>query len=75
MYIILLCIREMDEHTCYILSLRSTFLQTVNMTSKNILLEYYKTAHDCILIHIKKDMQNYSIILIVNYINLNSATL
>lgn len=25
-------------------------------------------AHDCILIHIKKDMQNYSIILIVNYI-------
>ena len=38
--IILLCIREMDEHTCYILSLRSTFLQTVNMTSKNILLEY-----------------------------------
>ena len=33
MYIILLCIREMDEHTCYILSLRSTFLQTVNMTS------------------------------------------
>ena len=40
MYIILLCIREMDEHTCYILSLRSTFLQTVNMTSKNILLEY-----------------------------------
>ena len=39
-YIILLCIREMDEHTCYILSLRSTFLQTVNMTSKNILLEY-----------------------------------
>ena len=33
-------IREMDEHTCYILSLRSTFLQTVNMTSKNILLEY-----------------------------------
>ena len=40
MYIILLCIREMDEHTCYVLSLRSTFLQTVNMTSKNILLEY-----------------------------------
>lgn len=40
MYIILLCIREMDEHTCYILSLRLTFLQTVNMTSKNILLEY-----------------------------------
>ena len=31
---------EMDEHTCYILSLRLTFLQTVNMTSKNILLEY-----------------------------------
>ena len=28
---------EMDEHTCYILSLRLTFLQTVNMTSKNIL--------------------------------------
>lgn len=71
MYIILLCIREMDEHTCYILSLRSTFLQTVNMTSKNILLEYsikrLMIAY-CILIHIKKDMQNYSIILIVNYI-------
>lgn len=31
---------EMDEHTYYILSLRLTFLQTVNMTSKNILLEY-----------------------------------
>ena len=69
MYIILLCIREMDEHTCYILSLRSTFLQTVNMTSKNILLEYsIKQLMICILIHIKKDMQNYSIILIVNYI-------
>lgn len=70
MYIILLCIREMDEHTCYILSLRSTFLQTVNMTSKNILLEYSikRLMIDCILIHIKKDMQNYSIILIVNYI-------
>lgn len=70
MYIILLCIREMDEHTCYILSLRSTFLQTVNMTSKNILLEYSikRLMIAFILIHIKKDMQNYSIILIVNYI-------
>lgn len=69
MYIILLCIREMDEHTCYILSLRSTFLQTVNMTSKNILLEYsIKRLMIALLIHIKKDMQNYSIILIVNYI-------
>lgn len=69
MYIILLCIREMDEHTCYILSLRSTFLQTVNMTSKKYIIRIFnKTAHDCILIHIKKDMQNYSIILIVNYI-------
>ena len=29
---------------------------------------FNKTAHDCILIHIKKDMQNYSIILIINYI-------
>lgn len=69
MYIILLCIREMDEHTCYILSLRSTFLQTVNMTSKNILLEYsIKRLMIAFFIHIKKDMQNYSIILIVNYI-------
>lgn len=67
MYIILLCIREMDEHTCYILSLRSTFLQTVNMTSKNILLEY-SIKRLMIVIHIKKDMQNYNIILIVNYI-------
>lgn len=66
MYIILLCIREMDEHTCYILSLRSTFLQTVNMTSKNILLEY--SIKRLMIAFFKKDMQNYSIILIVNYI-------
>ena len=44
MYIILFMLyyysmRKMDEHTCYILSLRLTFLQTVNVTS-NILLEY-----------------------------------
>ena len=41
MYIILFMLyyysmRKMDEHTCYILSLRLTFLQTVNVTS-NIL--------------------------------------
>jgi hypothetical protein len=35
---------------------------------KYIIRIFNKTAHDCILIHIKKDMQNYSIILIVNYI-------
>lgn len=60
----------MDEHTCYILSLRLTFLQTVNMTSKNnILLEYsIKRLMIAFFIHIKKDVQNYSIILIVNYI-------
>ena len=44
MYIILFMLyyysmRKMDEHTCYILYLRLTFLQTVNVTS-NILLEY-----------------------------------
>ena len=38
MYIILFMLyyysmRKMDEHTCYILSLRLTFLQTVNVTS------------------------------------------
>ena len=48
MYIILLCIREMDEHTCYILSLRSTFLQTVNMTSKNIGEFYQFNLSSCI---------------------------
>ena len=60
MYIILLCIREMDEHTCYINSQHDI--------KKYIIRIFNKTAHDCILIHIKKDMQNYSIILIVNYI-------
>lgn len=35
---------------------------------KYIIRIFNKTAHDCILIHIKKDMQKYSIILIVNYI-------
>lgn len=59
MYIILLCIREMDEHTCYI---------SQHDIKKYIIRIFNKTAHDCILIHIKKDMQNYSIILIVNYI-------
>lgn len=66
MYIILLCIREMDEHTCYILSLLSPNSQ--HDIKKYIIRIFNKTAHDCILIHIKKDMQNYSIILIVNYI-------
>lgn len=64
MYIILLCIREMDEHTCYILSLPNS----QHDIKKYIIRIFNKTAHDCILIHIKKDMQNYSIILIVNYI-------
>lgn len=64
MYIILLCIREMDEHTCYI------FISPNSQhdIKKYIIRIFNKTAHDCILIHIKKDMQNYSIILIVNYI-------
>lgn len=64
MYIILLCIREMDEHT-------SSFNISPNSQhdiKKYIIRIFNKTAHDCILIHIKKDMQNYSIILIVNYI-------
>jgi hypothetical protein len=65
MYIILLCIREMDEHTCYILSLPPNSQHDIK---KYIIRIFNKTAHDCILIHIKKDMQNYSIILIVNYI-------
>lgn len=68
MYIILLCIREMDEHTCYILSLRSISPNSQHDIKKYIIRIFNKTAHDCILIHIKKDMQNYSIILIVNYI-------
>lgn len=39
MYIILFMLyyysmRKMDEHTCYILSLRLTFLQTVNVTEQ-----------------------------------------
>ncbi len=70
MYIILLCIREMDEHTCYILSLRSFNISPNSQhdIKKYIIRIFNKTAHDCILIHIKKDMQNYSIILIVNYI-------
>lgn len=62
MYIILLCIREMDEHTCYISP------NSQHDIKKYIIRIFNKTAHDCILIHIKKDMQNYSIILIVNYI-------
>jgi len=70
MYIILLCIREMDEHTCYILSLPSFNISPNSQhdIKKYIIRIFNKTAHDCILIHIKKDMQNYSIILIVNYI-------
>lgn len=64
MYIILLCIREMDD-------LVSSFNISPNSQhdiKKYIIRIFNKTAHDCILIHIKKDMQNYSIILIVNYI-------
>lgn len=72
MYIILFMLyyysmRKMDEHTCYILSLRLTFLQTVNVTS-NILLEYsIKWLIISFLVYIKKDVQIYSIILIINH--------
>lgn len=67
MYIILLCIREMDEHT-YLISSFNISPNSQHDIKKYIIRIFNKTAHDCILIHIKKDMQNYSIILIVNYI-------
>ena len=57
---------------------RQAVFEALNKVDNNILKldtaemcirdRFNKTAHDCILIHIKKDMQNYSIILIVNYI-------
>lgn len=65
MYIILLCIREMDEHTFSSFNISPNSQHDIK---KYIIRIFNKTAHDCILIHIKKDMQNYSIILIVNYI-------
>lgn len=67
MYIILLCIREMDEHT-HLVSSFNISPNSQHDIKKYIIRIFNKTAHDCILIHIKKDMQNYSIILIVNYI-------
>lgn len=69
MYIILLCIREKWMNT---LATSCLFVQhspnSQHDIKKYIIRIFNKTAHDCILIHIKKDMQNYSIILIVNYI-------
>lgn len=66
MYIILLCIREMDEQ--HLVSSFNISPNSQHDIKKYIIRIFNKTAHDCILIHIKKDMQNYSIILIVNYI-------
>lgn len=70
MYIILFIlyyysIQKMDEHTCYILSLRLMFLQIVNVTS-NILLEYSIKGFIIAFSLYEKDAQIYNIILITN---------
>ena len=70
MYIILFMLyyysmRKMDAHTCYILSLRNVSPNS-QRNIKYIIRIFNKMTHYFILVYIKKDVQIYSIILIIN---------
>lgn len=58
--------RKMDEHTCYILSLRCNVSPNSQRNIKYIIRIFNKMTHYFILVYIKKDVQIYSIILIIN---------